>query len=114
MGGVVAYSNVVKQHQLGVDADALEQFGAVSEPVAMQMAEGVRARLGSDLGLSVTGIAGPSGGTEEKPVGTVWIGYADDQGTRAVKHQFGRGRRRNKEKSAIAAINFMRQILLQS
>ena len=114
MGGVVAYSNVVKQHQLGVDADALEQFGAVSEPVAMQMAEGVSARLGSDLGLSVTGIAGPSGGTEEKPVGTVWIGYADDQGTRAVKHQFGRGRRRNKEKSAIAAINFMRQILLQS
>lgn len=114
MGGVVAYSNVVKQHQLGVDGDALEQFGAVSEPVAMQMAEGVRARLGSDLGLSVTGIAGPSGGTEEKPVGTVWIGYADDQGTRAVKHQFGRGRRRNKEKSAIAAIDFMRQKLLRS
>ncbi|MXZ04814.1 MAG: competence/damage-inducible protein A [Rhodothermaceae bacterium] len=114
MGGVVAYSNVVKQHQLGVDGDTLEQFGAVSEPVAMQMAEGVRARLGSDLGLSVTGIAGPSGGTEEKPVGTVWIGYADDHGTWAVKHQFGRGRRRNKEKSAIAAIDFMRQILLQS
>lgn len=114
MGGVVAYSNVVKQHQLGVDGDTLEQFGAVSEPVAMQMAEGVRARLGSDLGLSVTGIAGPSGATEEKPVGTVWIGYADDHGTRAVKHQFGRGRRRNKEKSTIAAINFMRQILLQS
>ena len=113
-GGVVAYSNVVKQHQLGVDGDTLEQFGAVSEPVAMQMAEGVRARLGSDLGLSVTGIAGPSGGTGEKPVGTVWIGYADDDGTRAVKHQFGRGRRRNKEKSAIAAINFLRQILLQS
>jgi len=114
MGGVVAYSNVVKQHQLGVDGDTLNQFGAVSEPVALQMSEGVRARLGSDLGLSVTGIAGPSGGTDEKPVGTVWIGYADDDGSRAIKHQFGRGRRRNKEKSAIAAINFMRQILLQS
>ena len=114
LGGVVAYSNVVKQFQLGVDGDALKQFGAVSEPVAMQMAEGVRARLGSDLGLSVTGISGPSGGTREKPVGTVWIGYADDHGSRAVKHQFGRGRRRNKDKSAIAAINFMRQILLQS
>ena len=114
MGGVVAYSNAVKQHQLGVGGDTLEQFGAVSEPVAMQMAEGVRARLGSDLGLSVTGIAGPSGGTEEKPVGTVWIGYADGSGIRAVKHQFGRGRRRNKEKSAIAAIDFMRQLLLRS
>ena len=114
LGGVVAYSNVVKRHQLGVDRDILEQYGAVSEPVAMQMAEGVRARLGSDVGLSVTGIAGPSGGTEEKPVGTVWIGYASDHRTRAVKYQFGRGRRRNKDKSAIAAINFMRQILLRS
>lgn len=114
LGGVVAYSNIVKQHQLGVDGDTLNQFGAVSEPVAMQMAEGVRARLGSDLGLSVTGIAGPSGGTEEKPVGTVWIGYADDHRTRAIKHQFGRDRRRNKDKSAIAAINFMRQVLLRS
>lgn len=113
-GGIVAYSNVIKQHQLGVDGDTLKQFGAVSEPVAKQMAEGVRARLGSDLGLSVTGIAGPSGGTEEKPVGTVWLGYADDHDTRAVKHQFGRDRRRNKDKSAIAAMNFMREILLQS
>ncbi len=113
-GGVVAYSNMVKQHQLSVDSDVLKQFGAVSEPVAIQMAEGVRARLGSDLGLSVTGIAGPSGGTDEKPVGTVWIGYADDYDARTIKHQFGRDRQRNKDKSAIAALNFMRQILLQS
>ncbi len=111
LGGVIAYSNLIKQHQLDVDVDKLDRFGAVSEPVAVQMAEGVRTRFGSDIGLSVTGIAGPSGGTEEKPVGLVWIGYADAHEAWAVKHQFGRGRDRNKQKSAVAALNLALQSL---
>ncbi len=113
LGGVIAYSNQVKQHQLNVDADTLRQFGAVSEPAAVQMAEGVRACLGSDIGLSVTGIAGPSGGTADKPVGLVWIGYSDVHESWAVKHQFGLDRDRNKQKSVVAALNLVRHSLLK-
>ncbi|MXX96346.1 MAG: competence/damage-inducible protein A [Rhodothermaceae bacterium] len=111
MGGVIAYSNLVKQHHLDVDVDILDQFGAVSEPVAVQMAEGVRTCFGSDIGLSVTGIAGPSGGTAGKPVGLVWIGYADAHEAWAVKHQFGQDRDRNKQKSVVAALNIVLQSL---
>jgi nicotinamide-nucleotide amidase len=72
-GGLIAYDNRVKRQLLGVlDSDILE-YGAVSEPVALQMAKGIRVRLGSEIGVSITGIAGPGGGTPEKPVGTVWI-----------------------------------------
>lgn len=113
LGGVIAYSNQVKQYQLNVDADTLRQFGAVSEPVAVQMAEGVRACLGSDIGLSVTGIAGPSGGTADKPVGLVWIGYSDVHESWAVKYQFGLDRDRNKQKSVVAALNLVRRSLLK-
>ncbi len=113
LGGVVSYCNFSKQHQLGVSANILQDFGAVSKLVAMQMAEGVRVRLNSDLGLSVTGVAGPTGGTEEKPVGLVWIGYADEKNAWAVRHQFGRDRDRNKQKSALAAMNLVRQELLK-
>ncbi len=105
LGGVIAYSNLIKQHHLDVDRDILNRFGAVSEPVAVQMAKGVRNRFHSDIGLSVTGIAGPSGGTEEKPVGLVWIGFADARRAWAVKHQFGEDRDRNKQKSVIATLN---------
>ena len=80
-GGVIAYDNRVKMSLLGVDASDLEAHGAVSEPVALAMAAGVRARLGVDVGVAVTGIAGPGGGTPEKPVGTVWL--AVDVGGRA-------------------------------
>ncbi|MCY4206168.1 MAG: competence/damage-inducible protein A [Bacteroidetes bacterium] len=114
LGGVVAYSNLIKQRQLDVREETLNQFGAVSEPVAIQMATGVRARFGSDLGLSVTGIAGPDGGTVEKPVGLVWIAYADDCGAWAVKHLFGMDRHRNKQKSALAVLDLARQTLLKS
>lgn len=113
LGGVVAYSNQCKQHQLDVSRSILDQFGAVSEPVAIQMAKGVRKRLSSDIGLSITGIAGPSGGTKEKPVGLVWIGYADDRDVWAVKHQFGNDRHRNIYKSACTALNLVRQSLLK-
>ena len=113
LGGIVSYSNSVKQKHLGVHIDTLKRFGAVSESVAVQMAKGVRTSLGSDLGLSVTGIAGPSGGTEEKSVGLVWIGYADGSKAWAVKHQFGKDRHRNKQKSALAALDIARQALLK-
>lgn len=113
IGGMVAYSNLIKQKHLGVKQNTLNQFGAVSEPVAIQMAKGVRLRFGSDLGLSVTGIAGPTGGTQEKPVGLVWIGYADGQEAWAVKRQFGRGRQRNKQRSARAVMDIARQTLLK-
>jgi nicotinamide-nucleotide amidase len=84
LGGVVAYSNEVKQKLLGVRSEMLAEHGAVSEPVARQMAEGARWHIGTDYALSVTGIAGPSGGSEAKPVGTVFIALAGPTGTTVV------------------------------
>jgi nicotinamide-nucleotide amidase len=80
LGGIVAYHNDVKQHLLGVDAGMLSAFGAVSEEVARAMASGARSRLGATIGVGITGIAGPGGGTAEKPVGLVCIAV-DGQGT---------------------------------
>lgn len=76
--GVCSYANRIKQEVLGVSAEALEKCGAVSEQVAKEMALGVMKRSGSDFGVSTTGIAGPTGGSEEKPVGTVWIGVCSE------------------------------------
>jgi nicotinamide-nucleotide amidase len=73
LGGVIAYGNKVKQDMLGVSGDVLREHGAVSEPVARQMATGVRERTGADIGMAITGVAGPGGGTPDKPVGTVWL-----------------------------------------
>ncbi len=112
-GGIVSYSNELKIRLLGVDPVALSRHGAVSEQVALQMAAGVRKRLGSDVGVSVTGIAGPSGGSSEKPVGTVWIGYADPHSHVAQRYQFGRDRQRNKERSVVAVLDLARRMLRQ-
>ena len=109
MGSVVAYANDVKRSVLGVEADVLDRHGAVSEPVAVQMAEGVRDRLDVDVGVATTGVAGPGGGTPEKPVGTVWLGYADDVRSRAVKQQFVEDRTLNKELFASAALDLVRR-----
>ena len=95
LGGIQAYANSVKVAMLGVSEQDLTRYGAVSEAVACAMAEGARTRLGSDFGIGITGIAGPDGGTEAKPVGTVFIACSGPQGTRCVAHQFGRDRTRN-------------------
>ena len=85
MGGVVSYSNDVKSNVLGVDRDVLAAHGAVSEPVALAMADGARRVCGADIAVSTTGVAGPGGGSAEKPVGTVWVAVSSDNVRRAVK-----------------------------
>lgn len=92
-GGVVAYSNEVKKNVLGVQHKTLEVYGAVSEETACEMVQGVRQRLGADVAIATTGIAGPDGGTREKPVGTVWIAVADGDGCFAQLLQHGGSRR---------------------
>ena len=87
-GGIIAYHNDVKINLLGVDPNSLDTDGAVSETIAVQMARGCRERLGVDIAVSVTGVAGPDGGSEDKPVGTVWIGLATQNGTTAKLHNF--------------------------
>ena len=83
MGGCVTYANSAKEALLGVKPETLAAYGAVSEQTAKEMAEGVRKALGTDIGIATTGIAGPTGGTAEKPVGTVWVGVSSEKGTRA-------------------------------
>jgi nicotinamide-nucleotide amidase len=112
-GGAVVYGNSQKVNFLDVDERVLREHGAVSEAVARQLAVGVRARLGTDLALSTTGVAGPGGGTPEKPVGTVWIGYADERGPYAVRLQLARDRLLNKRLSVTAALALLRRQLLR-
>lgn len=113
-GGVISYDNRVKQALLGVDAQTLAHCGAVSPEVAEAMAVGVRDRLGTDWGISITGIAGPGGGSEEKPVGLVYIGLASATGTHTEKCLWGaeRPRARIRQQSALSALNSLRIELL--
>ncbi|MGA0247641.1 MAG: competence/damage-inducible protein A [Flavobacteriia bacterium] len=111
IGGVVAYSNTVKEQQLGVRKADLLVHGAVSEPVVRQMAEGVRKRLKTDWALATSGVAGPDGGSEAKPVGTVWIALAGPNGTWSKKFSMGLNRSRTVEKSVLAALDALRRAL---
>ncbi|MEF8817403.1 MAG: competence/damage-inducible protein A [Salinibacter sp.] len=112
LGSVVAYANAVKQAVLGVRAETLREHGAVSEAVAIEMADGARAALDATVGISTTGIAGPTGGTPKKPVGTVWVGVADADGAHATHHQFVEDRTLNKELFASAALERARRSLV--
>lgn len=111
--GVIAYSNRSKVEILDVPETLLIQHGAVSSEVAKAMAEGVRRIAEADIGISTTGIAGPTGGSPEKPVGLVWIGYADRDETLALNFFFGEDRRRVKERAAQAALELLRRKLLK-
>jgi PncC family amidohydrolase len=104
VGGVVAYSNEVKEALLGVAHEDLERHGAVSEPVARQMAEGVRSTMRTDYGIGVTGVAGPGGGTEEKPVGLVYIAVADGNATVVTRNLFTGDREQVKSQAADRAL----------
>lgn len=113
-GGVVAYSNEVKECALGVKHTTLEAYGAVSEETVREMVEGVRTRLGADLAIATTGIAGPDGGTAEKPVGTVWIAVADATHTEAKLLQFGANRRQqNIDRSTNQAFAMLIRMICQ-
>lgn len=113
-GGIISYDNSVKQRLLGVNSTDLARDGAVSPIVAQQMATGVRDQLGTDWGLSITGIAGPEGGTETKPVGLVYIGLASKNGVQSFEHSFGatRGREWIRHLSACTALDHLRRQLL--
>jgi len=110
--GVICYSNAAKVEILKVNEDTLAESGAVSMDIAMQMAEGVKSTSGSDIGLSTTGIMGPTGATTDKPVGLVYIGYCDEKVCTAKKFQFGDDRLLNKQRTAQAALDFVRRQLL--
>ncbi len=110
--GVVTYSNAAKVELLQVDEDLIAEKGAVSLEVARQMAEGVKAISGTDLGVAVTGIMGPNGGTEEKPVGTVFIGICDEKLCTAKEYHFGNDRMLNKDRTSQAALDMLRKHLL--
>jgi nicotinamide-nucleotide amidase len=114
LGGGVTYSNGLKETILGVKKEILDQFGAVSEETAREMAEGALRNFRSDYAIAVTGIAGPDGGTREKPVGTIWVAVANINKTFAKKLTFGNKRQQNIERSAISALNMLNTLINES
>ncbi|HAQ19629.1 MAG TPA: competence/damage-inducible protein A [Prolixibacteraceae bacterium] len=111
-GGVVAYSNEIKNKLLGVPMELLETFGAVSQQVAEAMALGARNVLNADYAVATTGIAGPDGGSEEKPVGMVWIAVAGASGVKSKMYIFKHNRERNIIRTAHTALNMLRTIII--
>jgi PncC family amidohydrolase len=110
-GGVVAYSDQAKQRLLGVQQSTLEQHGAVSRQIALEMARGARQAFEADIGLAVTGIAGPGGGTAEKPVGLTWVAVSSPWREHAELHTWRGDREHNKAQSAEAALALLASIL---
>ena len=113
-GGVIAYADDVKTELLGVPAAAIERHGAVSAQVAVAMAEGVRSRIGADLGAAVTGVAGPEGGSDAKPVGLTYVATAGPAGHEVRRHVWDGDRAHNKDRSAAEALELLNAVLAQS
>lgn len=112
-GGIISYSNDVKTKLLGISEKTIERHGAVSQQTAKIMAESARKALSTDLAISVTGIAGPTGGSKEKPVGTVWIGLAQKNNTTKVKHNIfaDKDRESIRMDSVLQALKILKQAL---
>ena len=113
-GGVVAYAYEAKVELLGVTWDTLNTRGAVSRETVLEMARGVRRRLNAEIALSVSGIAGPGGGTSEKPVGTTWIGLVTEEAERAELFQFSGDREQNKLSAVEAALRLLLEYLQET
>jgi nicotinamide-nucleotide amidase len=113
VGSVVSYSNSVKHHQLGVESTLFETVGAVSEPVVRQMAKGVREKLQTDYSIAVSGIAGPGGGSPDKPVGTVVIGVSSNQNEEVKIHHLIGDRSNVISRAGNAAFEMLRQLMLK-
>ena len=113
MEGAVTYSNEAKVRTLNVSQETLDKFGAVSSETAEEMARGMRERADTDYAISVTGIAGPDGGSEEKPVGTVWFGLADREKVKTVKVVFPGDRYLIRWRSSQAALDLLRRRLIK-
>lgn len=112
-GGIIAYANEVKIRELGVSVEVLEQHGAVSEPVARAMATAVRLRFGTTIGIGITGIAGPTGGTPEKPVGTVWVAVDLGGDVHAVRAVLPGDRTEIRQRAAQLALDRLRRAFLR-
>ncbi len=108
-GGVVAYANEVKTSLLSVNEETLKTYGAVSEQTVTEMALGVKKLLQTDFAVATSGIAGPDGGSEEKPVGTVWIAVASLQGVETKQFAFGDNRERNVQRALISALHLLKK-----
>jgi nicotinamide-nucleotide amidase len=108
LGSVVSYANSVKSGVLGVDKEIIAKHGAVSSECVAAMAEGVRKLTGSDFSIATSGIAGPGGGTDAKPVGLVWIGVSSQKSTETFSAVFKSNRKRNIERFASTALNYLR------
>jgi nicotinamide-nucleotide amidase len=113
-GSIVSYSNRIKQNLLGVKKETLDAHGAVSEETVREMLSGVLDKMKTDYGIAVSGIMGPGGGTDEKPVGTVWIavGNKETQLVQKIKQRFGRAK--NIEVTSVMALNMMRKMLMKA
>ena len=112
LGGVISYDNSIKEKILNVPAITVERHGAVSAETAKYMAEGVKKLTGASIGVSITGIAGPTGGTTEKPVGLVYVGLAADDGTKTKDYHYGQDRRRNRLRASFSAMDMVRRYLM--
>jgi len=110
----VAYSNEIKQEILGVDPDNIEKHGAVSREVVEQMAEGARKRFGADYSIATSGIAGPDGGSKEKPVGTTWIAVSSAVSTISERYMLGDHRGRNITKASLTGLNMLRKLVINT